>query len=122
MCDEQTKDPLEEGGRTIEAATEAAAQEPRKRRRRRLTPAEGPMVKSVGTLEVRTVDLDGRVYCQRYVRCGKGCARCDGDSDQFDPERPGHGPYWYRIVRGGQGRTIRRYVGKTLPVEGGANK
>lgn len=120
MQEKKSEEAVATSDREIEATPEASPQEAPKRRRRTLTKSDGPMVKSMGTLEVQTITVDGRTYCQRYVRCGRGCARCDTASPQFDAERPGHGPYWYRIVKGKDGQTVRRYLGKRLPVEGGA--
>src|SRR5690348_4796449 len=46
-------------------------------------------------------------YRQQYSFCSKpGCRKCR--------EGIGHGPYWYasQVV---EGRTVRTYIGKTLP-------
>jgi hypothetical protein len=53
--------------------------------------------------------LDGVVYRQQYVRCGKvTCRKCP-------PPGPGHGPYWYGFYWDYRQRTRSFYVGKTLP-------
>lgn len=89
-----------------------------RRRRRRLRKCEGPPVPNEGTLEVRRLEIDGRHYVLRYVRCGRDCQRCNEQHESFDPLHPGHGPYWYRELTNPQGRKIRRYVGKTLTADG----
>src|SRR5258708_18092637 len=46
-------------------------------------------------------------YRQQYSFCSKaGCRKCR--------EGIGHGPYWY-AYQTVQGRTVRTYIGKTLP-------
>jgi len=46
-------------------------------------------------------------YHLQKTSCGKAnCSRCQGGT--------GHGPYWFAYYRV-DGKTIRRYVGKTLP-------
>ena len=53
--------------------------------------------------------MKGETYHQHFRKCGKpNCAVCQ--------EGPGHGPYWYayRMV---DGKTVQRYVGKTLPLD-----
>lgn len=67
---------------------------------------------------VQEIVVDGARYEQVYVSCGKKCSVCDTDSHLFDPERPGHGPYWYRVLRV-NGRKVRRYMGREL-LKGGA--
>ncbi|HEX7736265.1 MAG TPA: AAA family ATPase [Ktedonobacteraceae bacterium] len=48
-------------------------------------------------------------YRQQYSFCSKaGCRKCQ--------EGIGHGPYWY-AYQTVQGRTVRTYIGKTLPPE-----
>lgn len=97
--------------------TETEGETPRKRRPRKLKPNDGPPVERHGSPVVRTVELDGAIYEQRYIPCGPRCSRCRRDGANFDRERPGHGPYWYRFFRRKDGQSGRRYIGKTL--EGG---
>lgn len=94
-----------------------ASKEHPRRRPRRMAASEGPKVPHEGTLEVREVEIDGRRYVQRYNRCGRKCRRCGPQHERFDPLRPGHGPYWYRIFRQ-NGRLQRRYIGKELKTDG----
>jgi len=91
-------------------------EKPRKRSRA-LRPLEGPPTEREGIAVVRTVQIDGATYEQRYTPCGPGCNRCRREGSAFDPRRPGHGPYWYRMFRRADGQSGRRYIGKRL--EGG---
>lgn len=51
----------------------------------------------------------GLTYRREHVRCGKaGCTTCP------------HGPYWYAYWKE-DGRTRKRYVGRTLAGEPGAD-
>ncbi|MHB8599059.1 MAG: AAA family ATPase [Ktedonobacteraceae bacterium] len=54
--------------------------------------------------------MDSKVtYKQQVSYCGKPqCSKCR--------EGIGHGPYWYAYHTSEQGRTVRTYVGKRLPV------
>lgn len=66
-----------------------------------------------GRTVVRVVD--GAVSYERvYVKCGKRCRRCDRESPEYDSERPGHGPYWYAVLRNSKGDVVRRYIGRNL--------
>jgi hypothetical protein len=76
-----------------------------------------PRTKAKDTRIVQDVTIDGRRYRQTYVCCGKPCRRCDGTAAEFDAWRPGHGPYWYRIIVT-EKKTIMRYIGKELRIEG----
>jgi hypothetical protein len=53
------------------------------------------------------------VYEQAYRRCGKGCSVCRSGGANFEPRRPGHGPYWYRLYKK-DGKTFRKYIGRVL--------
>jgi len=58
---------------------------------------------------------DGRkVFELKYVPCGAGCSRCRFGNPNFDPDRPGHGPYWYQIRLGSDGRKRREYIGRSI--------
>src|SRR5437870_13909335 len=60
-------------------------------------------------LSGRAGRLDGVIYRQQYVRCGRsGCRRCP-------PTGPGHGPCWYGFYWDYRQRTTSFYVGKRLP-------
>jgi len=69
---------------------------------------------------VQRIVLRDGYYEQRYTRCGRGCNRCLRDRTGFDPVHPGHGPYWYRIIRRAGGQIVRRYEGKELMIVGRA--
>lgn len=46
----------------------------------------------------------GYSYERCLVKCGKKtCTKCP------------HGPYWYRIIKRKDGRTVRKYLGKVMP-------
>jgi len=52
---------------------------------------------------------EGGVYRQERTRCNKpGCKKCESGE--------GHGSYWYRYWWE-DGKTRKKYVGKTLPAE-----
>jgi len=82
-----------------------------------------PKVK-VGGVEVERVEINGQIYVLSYIRCGKACAICSRKGRLWDVDRPGHGPYWYRLFyRGngplpGLGKLGRQYIGKKLIVRG----
>jgi hypothetical protein len=72
-------------------------------------------VSRAGGREVQRVTLDGGRYVQTYVKCGKAnCSRCVIGAVNFDRDRPGHGPYWFRHVTNPKGHTIRKYCGFDL--------
>ena len=74
-----------------------------------------PRVPRTGGRIVQRIHVDGKAFELQYVKCGKaGCARCTIGGVRYDPDRPGHGPYWYRIIRNSHGQLIRKYVGKEL--------
>jgi hypothetical protein len=59
--------------------------------------------------KARRTDMQGAIYRQQYVRCGKAtCRRCP-------PHGDGHGPYWYGYYWDYRQRTQSFYVGKKLP-------
>jgi hypothetical protein len=91
---------------------------PQKRRRGRARKqGHRPRVMHRGCCEVQRVLIHGRTYVQRYNTCGKRVCHCRRECPGHDPDRPGHGPYWYReLIRGG--KTVRRYLGSELRVEG----
>lgn len=66
---------------------------------------------------VQRLQIGGTVYVQQYVRCGKACEVCMRGGREFEPDRPGHGPYWYATWTK-EGRMHRRYVGVALSVRG----
>lgn len=86
---------------------------------RKVAPSEGPAVARPHSRLVETVKLDGVTYVRRYTSCGKRCARCARDGKAYDPHRPGHGPYWYRVYRKVNGGVVRKYIGKNLIGEKG---
>lgn len=44
------------------------------------------------------------------VKCGKKtCTKCQ--------DGPVHGPYWYKVIRRKDGRTVRKYIGKFMPFQ-----
>lgn len=52
--------------------------------------------------EAKRIRIDGRLFAQRAIRCGKSnCRKCP------------HGPYWHQVFRQG-GREKYRYIGKDL--------
>lgn len=75
-----------------------------------------------GQKVVQTMRDGAYEYVQEYVRCGKNCETCRRGGKNFDPERPGHGPYWYVRITLKNGRIITRYVGKHLRTGGEARK
>lgn len=66
-----------------------------------------------GTVVVQSFVQGIYKYEQRYQRCGTGCSVCMNGGVNFDPTRPGHGPYWYRSYKK-EGKTFRKYMGKEL--------
>lgn len=82
---------------------------------RNLRPLDGMAVGRAGGREVQRVTINRAVYVQAYVKCGKRtCSRCQPGAVNYDRDRPGHGPYWYRHVSNPKGHTIRKYVGGDL--------
>lgn len=75
--------------------------------------ADRPKVKDGGSVAMSFKDGDATYEC-RYVRCGRGCSRCNPQFEGFDEAQPGHGPYWYRLVPMANGRTKRFYIGRSL--------
>lgn len=72
-----------------------------------------------GGKEVQRIRVGGVMFVQAYVTCGRKCGRCSPGGRLYQRDRPGHGPYWYRVVQRGR-RVIRRYIGRELKVvEGG---
>lgn len=89
-------------------------EEKKKRKARRLKAATGPPIIPGEGMVCQRVKIDGTTYELTYIKCGPRCRVCAAGSPDFDPGRPGHGPYWYaryRKVDGGQGR---RYIGRSL--------
>lgn len=75
---------------------------------------DGPMVGPRGGKEVQRITIGKGRYVQTYTTCGNRCSRCTPGGRNYDPDRPGHGPYWYRVVENSKGNTIRRYCGRDL--------
>lgn len=67
----------------------------------------------IGTNVVQRVVDPPYVFEQSYKRCGPGCSVCVRGGEHFNPRRPGHGPYWYRLFRK-DGKTFRKYLGLKL--------
>jgi hypothetical protein len=62
-----------------------------------------------GRAEPSQAGPERKTFIQEYVSCGKErCKKCAGSGK-------GHGPYWYQ-VRYSHGKTIKKYIGKELPV------
>jgi len=114
----------------LEAAAGAAAREaggrltnrPPRERRTKLDNSRRPMVSGPG-YDVETGVIGGQKYVRRYIKCGKQCNVCSPNGSKFDRDRPGHGPYWYRL-RGNingtgprQGTDRMQYIGLKLVVE-----
>lgn len=54
-------------------------------------------------LQAESFIFRGVQYIAQWNKCGKSnCTRCP------------HGPYWYAIISVGQGKPIKRYIGKHL--------
>lgn len=82
---------------------------------RNLQPLDGMAVGREGGREVQRVTIGKARYVQAYVKCGKPvCSRCVIGAVNFDRDRPGHGPYWFRHVSNPKGHTIRKYCGRDL--------
>lgn len=81
---------------------------------RRPEPTSGkPKVSERGPVVQRVKD-GAVVFELRYTKCGKAsCGTCQKGVGRWDSERPGHGPYWYRVFKVGE-KTVRRYIGKSL--------
>jgi hypothetical protein len=71
---------------------------------------------SATSMVAKTVKVGGRMYEQRFVRCGKrNCGRCyPADGEALG--RVGHGPYWYLCVTVGR-RMRRAYIGSDLDTQ-----
>lgn len=80
------------------------------------TPASNPeRPKSrAGSRLVQSIRDGGALFELSYVKCGKRPCKCNSDHPDYDQDRPGHGPYWYRVIMTQDGRKVRRYIGKTL--------
>lgn len=81
--------------------------------KKRLKQKMGPPVKT--GMECQSITTGQGRYVQRYARCGVGCSVCREGGPNYDPTRPGHGPYWYfeRVVNG---KRVRRYCyGGAMP-------
>jgi hypothetical protein len=53
---------------------------------------------------VENFRIGGYEYELTNVKCGKGnCNKCP------------HGPYWYLKIKLGTGKTVKKYLGLTLP-------
>lgn len=82
---------------------------------RNLQPLTGLSVGRQGGREVQRTTINGGLYVLTYVKCGKpNCSRCTPFAANYDRDRPGHGPYWFRHVRNPKGHTIRKYCGADL--------
>jgi hypothetical protein len=87
---------------------------PEKRLRRTVDRSAEPQVASTGMI-VQRFKIGGVEYVQRYNRCGKACEVCKPGGREYDRNRPGHGPYWYKYIQNGPHR-IKKYVGIRCPV------
>ena len=89
----------------------------KRRRGRKRKTSDRPRVLVRGQPEVQRTSIDGNTYVQRYNTCGKPNCHCRRECDGHDPDRPGHGPYWYfeRVIKG---KTVRRYIGTKLRIGG----
>ena len=94
------------------------AKEVRPRRPRRLKAREAPPVLAKGTRVCERIRIDHVTYERTYVPCGVRCRVCSRTSPEFDPERPGHGPYWYARYPKADGTQGRRYCGAVLRFAG----
>lgn len=74
------------------------------------------MTVTLASLHVQTIQVDGKTFEQRYAVCSRKNCWCATPEGVATHAQPGHGPYWYRVVRNGE-ITIRRYVGKNLTTE-----
>lgn len=77
-----------------------------------LSPRGMPVMNGKGCI-VQEVRQGARRFVQKYVRCGKRCSVCNPDGANYDPLRPGHGPYWYLEVTK-NGKTFRKNIGREL--------
>jgi hypothetical protein len=75
-----------------------------------------PRVGPKGGMVVQKVRVGQTTYVQTYIRCGPRCARCRIGGRAWDPDRPGHGPYWYAWIPREGKPPIRRYCGADLEV------
>jgi len=73
-----------------------------------------PKVPRTGGLVVQRLKVGGTTYVQQYIRCGPRCSRCTVGGRAYDPDRPGHGPYWYAWIPRPEKPPIRRYCGADL--------
>lgn len=83
-------------------------------KRRLKQDAARPTVPRTGGRTVERVRVNGVTYALVYTTCGPRCSRCLVGGANYDRDRPGHGPYWYRYVEGGSGKVIRKYCGADL--------
>lgn len=86
----------------------------KKRRPRRLKVATGPPMIPGEGMVCQRVKIDGTTFELTYIKCGPRCRVCAPGSGDFDPGRPGHGPYWYARFRKADGGQGRRYIGRSL--------
>lgn len=84
------------------------------RARRLQSNASEPPVGREGGLEVQRITVGRTRYVLTYTRCGPRCTRCSIGGRNWDPDRPGHGPYWYALVEREGRAPIRRYCGRDL--------
>lgn len=84
-----------------------------KTRRLRQDPTRPRVGRAGGRVAERAV-INGVTYVLTYIVCGPRCSRCTIGGANHDPDRPGHGPYWYMWVTRRDGRPIRKYVGRDL--------
>jgi hypothetical protein len=83
--------------------------------RRRVKDRGGqPVVEATGMIVTR-FRLGAVEYVHRYNRCGKACEVCKPGGLHYDRNRPGHGPYWYKVIHNGKLR-IKKYCGVDCPV------
>lgn len=83
-------------GAAAQAAGGRLTKRPPRERRTTLDNSLRPAVSGPG-YDVEVAVVAGQKYVRRYIKCGKKCNRCTPGGKHYDADRPGHGPYWYRL-------------------------